>query len=223
MSKRTRAKAALLAYVDSIAPDFIDGCLKDRKYINLPTAFRENCHNVLADAGYANPATRTCIMNETWRELGIQKPRDTYRQKIYDFEDAVLYPAVNNHLLTLTEAKLIASMTADLIFIQRPEVVIEDNKRNGLSISIARDGKQVILSPNTMNICTLCHELSHIYLQQNGDENTGHTAKFMAIQIVLIARFCDANFDELLKLCLDHKAPVDKEFACNLNRVTPEL
>ncbi len=223
MSKRKIAKAMVQSHLYTVAPDFVSNCHRDGTKIEMNPEFRAVCHDILAKQGYSNPGTRNCIMNEAWRDLGIQKTRDSFRKKTYSFEDRILYPSLNNYLVTLDQARLVASMTADLIFIQRPEVVIEDNKRNGLSISIARDGKQVILSPNMMNICTLCHELSHIYLQQNGDENTGHTAKFMAIQIVLLARFCEDSFDRLLQLCKEHNAPIDEDFACNLNRVTPEL
>lgn len=223
MSNRKVAKAMVQSHLYTVAPDFVHNCKRDGTKIKMNPEFRAVCHDILAKQGYSNPGTRNCIMNEAWRDLGIQKTRDSFRQKIYRFEDNVLWPTLRNYPITLDQARLVASMTADLIFIQRPEVVVEENKRDGKDVSIARGGHTVALSPNAMNIATLCHELAHIYLQQNGDENTGHTPKFMAIQIVLLARFCEDDFERLLNLCKTNKAPIDEEFACNLNQVTAEL
>lgn len=223
MSNRKVAKAMVQSHLYTVAPDFVANCKRDGTVIKMNPEFRAACHEILEGQGYRNAGTRNCIMNEAWRELGIQKTRDSFRQKVYRFEDTCLYPTLNNYPVTLDQANLVASMVADLIFIVRPDVTFEENTRDGMPVSLARGGNQVFLHPIAANICTLIHELCHIYLQQNGDTNAGHTPKFMAIQIVLLARFCEDSFDRLLKLCLDNKAPIDKEFACHLNQVTAEL
>ncbi|AUR88698.1 coil containing protein [Vibrio phage 2.117.O._10N.261.45.E9] len=219
MSNRRKAKTDILTYLRDCNPEVFADCINTpQRHIIIPEHIVEEFHDMLECVyGYQVAGTRRCIINEALREAQLSKPRDTYKRRVYRFEDLALaraLPASVTDLISEERSFQIIDETCRLLGIEIPAATFNHGGHSSCATLTKATGLcEIFIRADMQNALTLIHELCHCYQYVGDAHNCGHSAQFMAVELACLSRFTNVPLADLILLASQHRIPVDLRVA----------
>lgn len=208
MNKRQLAKAEVMAVL-------MDNGICGRTHLSMRPDALDEAQEALERMGYSHPGTRRCIINEALREAGMASTRDTYRSRVYNWEDRVLAKAIPG-LDKIRDFDTMVQMINKVCQVVGAKPV-KVKLRNRGSRSLANVWtRRIELLPSMVTVLTSIHELAHILYEDSrpkGYKEGSHGPRFVAVELGLMAAVTGASLDHMLELADTHKVPCNKNLA----------